>query len=193
MSGSSIFKFIRSFDKHRWGIYNVQGNVLSSKRLWRLTIRVNLSQNTQSALVHYHGHNKALRLSGLNHRAVFFLRFRGWKCRVNVSAGLLLAGLPPWRADGRLLPFHTVFPLCGLCPDLFLRWPRLCWIGATHRPSSGLVTSFKAPNTVPSWGLRPEDLNMWILRGQNSAHNVTQFRKGRSWGVFILLKFTFNR
>ena len=31
-----------------------------------------------------------------------------------MSAGPLLAGLPPWRADGRLLSFHTVLP-CAAC------------------------------------------------------------------------------
>ena len=75
MSGGSIFKFILSFDKHRWGIYNVQGNVLSSKRLWRLTIRVNLSQHIQSALVHYHGHNKAPRTQWLEPQSFVFPPF----------------------------------------------------------------------------------------------------------------------
>lgn len=44
------------------------------------------------------------RMSGFNNRNAFSHGSGGWTTAVAVSAGLVSAGEPPWRAGGRLLP-----------------------------------------------------------------------------------------
>lgn len=202
VSAASSFKFIRSFDKHRWGIYYVQGNVLSSERLWRLTIRVNLSQNIQSVLVYHHCHNKALQTQWLEPQSFIFPPF--WRLEVQSQGVSTAVSRRPSSWARRRPPslwFHTVIPLCGLCPDLFLRWHQACWIGAHPSVlvwplSPPLRPHLQIQSHSEAWGLSTWACEFWGDKIQPimwSFRQSTQFKKGRSWGVFILLQFTFNR